>query len=66
MMSNFHNFLKMARHKSLNNPGRPTLMLEEHRKLLAAIASGDAELASHLAVDHTNRVFHNLQRLSDV
>ena len=65
MMSNFHNFLKMARHKSLNNPGRPTLMLEEHRKLLAAIASGDAELASHLAVDHTNRVFHNLQRLTD-
>ena len=25
----------------------------------------DAELASHLAVDHTNRVFHNLQRLTD-
>jgi len=64
-MSNFHNFIKMARHKSLTNPGRPTLMLEEHRKLLAAIAAGDAELASHLAVDHTNRVFNNLQSLTD-
>ncbi|MBQ6000265.1 MAG: GntR family transcriptional regulator [Clostridia bacterium] len=65
MMGSFHNFIKVARHKSLTNPGRPSLMLEEHRKLLDAISKGDGELASHLAFDHTNRVFNNLRSLND-
>jgi len=62
MMGNFHNYIKMARHKSLTNPGRTSLMLEELQKILAAIAAGDAELADRLSVEHTGRVVKNIQR----
>lgn len=53
MLASFHNFARMARHKSITNPGRADKMLEEHRKLLDAIASGNGELASKLSVEHT-------------
>ena len=40
MMANFHNFVKMARLKSLTSPGRLQGVLKEHRALLDAIIAG--------------------------
>ncbi|NLF80217.1 MAG: GntR family transcriptional regulator [Clostridia bacterium] len=55
MMSNYHNFVKLARHKSLTKPERIPMMLTEHRKIMHAIAKGDGELASQLAVEHISK-----------
>lgn len=55
MMSNYHNFVKIARHRSLNKPERIPQMLTEHRSIMNAIASGDGELAKSLAVAHINK-----------
>ncbi|NLT58187.1 MAG: GntR family transcriptional regulator [Clostridiales bacterium] len=62
MMSSFHNYIKMARHASLTNPGRPVKSLEEHRAMLEAIRNHDAELAGQLAVQHTQQVRGNVER----
>ncbi len=53
MLANFHNYARMARYKSITTPGRAAKMLEEHRKLLAAIAKGDGQQAYSLSVEHT-------------
>lgn len=53
MMANFHNFVKMARLKSLTSPGRLQGVLKEHRALLDAIIAGDADLAEKVADIHT-------------
>ena len=53
MMANFHNFVKMARMKSLTSPGRLLKVLEEHRAILDAIVAGDGVLAEELAYNHT-------------
>ncbi|MEG1537094.1 MAG: GntR family transcriptional regulator [Clostridiales bacterium] len=53
MLANFHNYARMARYKSITTPGRAVKMLEEHRKLLSAIAAGDGDLAYQLSVEHT-------------
>lgn len=55
MMSNYHNFAKLARHKSLNKPERISLMLIEHQNIMQAIAVGDGDLARSLAVEHIGR-----------
>lgn len=62
MMSNFHNFIKMARHISLTNPGRPSEMLSEHRAIYQALAAHDAAMASRLSVEHTTRVRKNVEK----
>lgn len=53
MMKNYHNFVKMARLKSLTKPERIPRMLAEHRNILQAIAAGNGELARSLAVEHS-------------
>ena len=55
MMSNYHNFVKLARHKSLTNPERIPQMLTEHRSIMQAIAAGDTQLARFLAVEHSSK-----------
>ncbi len=66
MMANYHNFVKMARMKSLTNPGRLSLVLEEHRAILDAIAKGDADKAEHLADMHIRRAQASItEALSD-
>ena len=56
MMSNYHNFVKRARHKSLvTTPDRIPRMLTEHRRIMQAIAAGDGELAKSLAVEHISK-----------
>ena len=63
MMSNFHKYLKMARHSSQTNPGRPNKMLAEHHAILDAIKHKDGALASRLSVEHTKQVRGNLEHM---
>jgi len=55
MMSNYHNFAKLARHKSLMKPERVPQVLEEHRNIMQAIADGNSKQARSLAVEHISR-----------
>ena len=55
MMSSYHNFVKLARHKSLTKPERIPQVLTEHRSIMQAIAAGDSNLARSLAVEHSSK-----------
>ena len=55
MMKNYHNFVRMARTKSLAKRERISLMLSEHKKILAAITEGNSSLARELAVEHSSK-----------
>ncbi|MBQ1501111.1 MAG: GntR family transcriptional regulator [Firmicutes bacterium] len=63
MMSSYHNFVKLARHKSLTKPERIPQMLTEHRSILKAIAAGDSQLARFLAVEHSSKARSSIARV---
>jgi len=48
------------RSKSLSQKGRMEKALNEHKKLGAAIAEGDSELARELAQKHIDRAWHSI------
>jgi len=62
MMSNYHNFAKLALHKSLTKPDRIPRMLTEHRNIMQAIAAGDGDLARSLAVEHISQAWNSIAR----
>ncbi len=46
ILNSLQEYVHLARLASLRNPGRPKKALAEHKEILAAIASGDEELAA--------------------
>lgn len=63
MMGTFHKYLKMVRHSSLTNPGRPNKVLAEHLAILEAIKAQDGALASRLSVEHTKQAWGNVEKV---
>ncbi len=52
MVNNLQEQLQRFRSASLARPGRSKTALEEHRKILEALALGDSKLAQKLAMEH--------------
>lgn len=52
MVNNLQEQLQRFRSASLARPGRSRTALDEHRKILEAIAMGDSKLAQKLAMEH--------------
>ena len=52
MVNNLQEQLQRFRSASLARPGRSKTALDEHRKILEALALGDAKLAQKLAMEH--------------
>lgn len=63
MLSNFHNYIKHARDISFNAEGRATKSVAEHRAILEAIRSGNADLAEELTAKHIENAKANLYEL---
>lgn len=60
ILSELHRNIKTYRKKSLTVPGRLEKSTEEHREILAAICSGDAERADKLTSLHIQRAMNNM------
>ena len=52
MLSLFHHYIQKARELSFKTSGRLSLAVEEHRKILDAIRSHDADAAEKLTAEH--------------
>ncbi len=62
MLANYHNFVRIARQKSMGSPGRLDRMMTEHRAILDAIARGDAVAAEKLAAGHISNAQHSIEK----
>lgn len=63
MVSNLREQIQRFRLTSLSHPGRVKLAVEEHRKVVDAIASHDAELAQNLAYEHIENAENSLMEV---
>lgn len=59
MLTNFHNQIQRGRVLSLRVEGRAAKSVEEHRKILEAIKSHDAQKASQLSTEHIHNALLN-------
>ena len=62
MLANYHNFVRLARQKSMNSPGRLEKMSREHRALYDAIAAGDSDRAQQYAEYHVANAQDSIER----
>jgi DNA-binding GntR family transcriptional regulator len=60
ILSELHCNTKAYRSQSLCVPGRLTKTMEEHREILNAIVTGDAEKAEKLTSAHIERAMENM------
>lgn len=60
LLSDFHKYVRLARRTSVENPERAEKSIEEHRALLEAIKTKDADKAEELANKHMLNVMKNL------
>lgn len=60
MLTNFHNYIKRARVISVQAEGRAEKTVAEHRAILEAIRSKDANLAEKLTAEHIINAENNL------
>lgn len=59
-LTDFHKYVKMARTMSIGAKDRAEKSIEEHRRILEAIKSHDADKAEKLANQHIMKVIENL------
>ena len=60
VLTDFHNYVKMARKSSIVSEERARKSIREHRQILRAIKERDAEMAEQLANEH---IIHGMQNL---
>lgn len=63
LVSNLREQIQRFRLTSLSQPGRVKLAVAEHRKIVDAIASHDAELAQNLAYEHIENAENSLMEV---
>ncbi|MDI6871866.1 MAG: GntR family transcriptional regulator [Bacillota bacterium] len=63
LVSNLREQIQRFRLTSLSYPGRVKVAVEEHRKIVDAIASRDAELAQNLAYEHIENAENSLMEV---
>lgn len=63
MVSNLREQIQRFRLTSLSHPGRVKLAVEEHAKIVDAIAGRDAELAQNLAHEHIENAENSLMEV---
>lgn len=63
LVSNLREQIQRFRLTSLSHPGRVKLAVEEHRKIVDAIAGRDAELAQNLAYEHIENAENSLMEV---
>lgn len=63
LVSNLREQIQRFRLTSLSHPGRVKLAVEEHRKIVDAIASHDADLAQNLAYEHIENAENSLMEV---
>jgi DNA-binding GntR family transcriptional regulator len=63
LVSNLREQIQRFRLTSLSHPGRVKLAVEEHRLIVDAIASHDAELAQNLAYEHIENAENSLMEV---
>ena len=62
VLTDFHNYVKMARLTSVASQERARRSIREHRQILRAIRERDGELAEQLANEHIMHVIENLKK----
>ena len=60
ILSDLHRNTKAYRRRSIGVPGRSDKMMEEHREILSAVLSGNAEEAERLTSAHIERAMENM------
>ena len=60
VLSDFHKYVRLARKASVTDPSRAEKSIEEHKRILEAIRSKDADRAEALANEHMMNVMKNL------
>ena len=60
ILSDFHKYVQVARKRSVKKEDREKKSLEEHREILNALRTGDADRAEELAHIHILNVMENL------
>ena len=60
ILSDFHTYVQVARKRSVKKEDRAKKSLEEHREILNALRTGDADRAEELAHIHILNVMENL------
>ena len=60
ILSDFHKYVQVARKRSVKKEDRAKKSLEEHREILNALRTGDADRAEELAHIHILNVMENL------
>ncbi len=60
ILSDFHKYVQVARKRSVKKEDRAKKSLEEHREILNALRTGDADRAEELAHIHIMNVMENL------
>ena len=60
ILSDFHKYVQVARKRSVKKEERAKKSLEEHREILNALRTGDADRAEELAHIHILNVMENL------
>lgn len=61
----YHQYVQLARKKSLRNKERSLRSNEEHQKILDALKARDEELADRLTTEHILNTIANLHRCSE-
>ena len=62
VLTDFHNYVKMARKSSVVSEERARKSIREHRQILRAIRDRDADMAEQLANEHIMHVMQNLKK----
>ncbi len=65
ILGELHRNVRAYRKKSLSVPGRLESSLNEHREILSAMLSGDADAADRLTSRHIERAMENLSKITD-
>ena len=66
VLSDFHKYVKMARKASVADPERAEKSIEEHKNILQAIKSRNADEAEKLANIHMMNVMKNLNMKNEI
>lgn len=62
VLTDFHNYVQMARKTSFVSEERARRSIREHRQILRAIRDRDGEMAEQLANEHIMHVMQNLKK----
>ena len=62
VLTDFHNYVQMARKSSIVSEERARKSIREHRQILRAIKDRDSEMAEQLANEHILHVMQNLKK----